>query len=414
MRGRKTGLLAVYLVGLGFAVLSPLPSFRADPAASPTFVDWLLPLGWLADLLRNLVLFVPLGSLLAAFGRSIRNILSIGLALALTIEWVQLMIPGRTASALDLIANTIGTAVGALIVMHWNGLIRPSPRIAMRLSLISCGAFVGLLMALPWLMQPIFEEGTYFGGWTPEFGHLQIYRGRILEARIGETRVPAFGPSSDTTRLKGELERDAAIFLRVVMGPPTTALAPLVTIHDDQQHEILFLGIEGADLVVRRRLRASVLGLENPSWRFFGAFRQSKLGERVDLEIVAKGPLQLDLVVAGEGPRILRWSPGRTWALLLQPPAGLSAVLPLMGSGWIAILIFPAAFWARRRAGGWIGLGASLLTLAVLPEVGMLEACPPHEWAGILVGVGAGIYCSRRVGLASKSRLESGRIFPES
>lgn len=71
----------------------------------------------------NALLFAPLGAALAFRGISIRRALLFGVALSTSIEIVQWFgVPGRTSSADDVLLNTVGTAIGYLLVL-W---LRPS------------------------------------------------------------------------------------------------------------------------------------------------------------------------------------------------------------------------------------------------------------------------------------------------
>ena len=84
-----------------------------------------------ADVLGNLVMFVPFGAALAvatlpprAEGRAARNfgsrwwsrVVVAGFLFSVSIELAQLLIPGRTTDVDDVILNTVGAAVGAVIV----------------------------------------------------------------------------------------------------------------------------------------------------------------------------------------------------------------------------------------------------------------------------------------------------------
>lgn len=71
-------LLLAYLVLLAVAVLTPTPSPNPpDPLAPAAPMD-----GLVADLVRNLLLMLPLGWLLAAAGASLARTLALGLALS--------------------------------------------------------------------------------------------------------------------------------------------------------------------------------------------------------------------------------------------------------------------------------------------------------------------------------------------
>ncbi|WP_295032323.1 VanZ family protein [uncultured Microbacterium sp.] len=66
----------------------------------------------------NIVLFAPLGVLLAlAWPRaSAGALIAVGGASSVAIELAQLAIPGRFSTLSDVIANTLGTAVGVLVI----------------------------------------------------------------------------------------------------------------------------------------------------------------------------------------------------------------------------------------------------------------------------------------------------------
>jgi hypothetical protein len=114
--GRRLGalLLGYLLVVVGVIVLSP---FRfAVPTALEAHWAVLEP-GWVADLLLNVVLFLPLGFL----GRRIPGLATGGVArwaalgggCSLVIEVAQLFLAGRYPTATDVLANALGAALGA-------------------------------------------------------------------------------------------------------------------------------------------------------------------------------------------------------------------------------------------------------------------------------------------------------------
>lgn len=116
-----------------------LPAIQAW-ALSPTWVHVVAEtssLGvpnWLSDLVLNLLMYGPLGVLLRltlsrVTGRQLRQIVSATLAVAALswmIEATQSLIPGRYAAIQDVLANTLGGAVGVLlghkVNATWRGL----------------------------------------------------------------------------------------------------------------------------------------------------------------------------------------------------------------------------------------------------------------------------------------------------
>jgi len=74
----------------------------------------------LSDLVQNVALFVPLGFAVAfAGGRAI----VVGAAASLTVEMLQLFVPGRYASPLDLATNTLGAWLGAALYRSLAGAV---------------------------------------------------------------------------------------------------------------------------------------------------------------------------------------------------------------------------------------------------------------------------------------------------
>src|SRR5947207_11513956 len=72
----------------------------------------------LAELIQNLILFIPLGIGLAlALPRRPVAAVFLGALLSFGIEFAQQYIPGRDPSVGDVVANTISTALGVLLVV---------------------------------------------------------------------------------------------------------------------------------------------------------------------------------------------------------------------------------------------------------------------------------------------------------
>lgn len=117
-------LFVVYLVALGFVVLWPT---HVDDNAAGGFVDALVQRGreqgWLPawftyavlEWVSNVIMFLPFGFLLfLLLPKNLRSlVLLCGFLTTCGIEFVQLLMPERTSSWLDIVANTCGTVFGA-------------------------------------------------------------------------------------------------------------------------------------------------------------------------------------------------------------------------------------------------------------------------------------------------------------
>ena len=116
--------LGAYLLGLGLIALWPVP---VDQGAS-VFLErslrqlhrWGIP-PWfdygVVELASNVILFVPLGALLARIlgARLWWGGAAVGFLLSILVELAQLVfLPARFPSVIDVAANTLGALVGAL------------------------------------------------------------------------------------------------------------------------------------------------------------------------------------------------------------------------------------------------------------------------------------------------------------
>lgn len=105
--------VAVILLATLYPGGGPLPrgwsvSFATSPAPG-------------ADIVQNLLLFIPLGAALALARVRLLPTIVLGAALSFLVEFIQQWIPGRDPSVGDIVCNTLGTAIGA-------GLVRTAPR----------------------------------------------------------------------------------------------------------------------------------------------------------------------------------------------------------------------------------------------------------------------------------------------
>ncbi|WP_421742074.1 VanZ family protein [Cellulomonas sp.] len=120
----QTALFVVYLVGLVRVTLWPKLGPDDGFDLVRTVLTWLdahgFPLTYSAtEFLANIVLFVPFGLLVGLLTR-LRpwTVVGLGLATSVAIELAQLLFrPDRVADVRDLVANTLGTAVGVGVLL---------------------------------------------------------------------------------------------------------------------------------------------------------------------------------------------------------------------------------------------------------------------------------------------------------
>jgi glycopeptide antibiotics resistance protein len=122
-RRTMTGVLiglGVYLVGALLLLLAPT-SPQALVTATTAWLHSDIGLGevrqgWV-EFGANVVLFVPLGVLVTLAFRAAWIGVTVAAVLSASAELVQVLLPNRTPSARDVLANVLGAAIGAAIVV---------------------------------------------------------------------------------------------------------------------------------------------------------------------------------------------------------------------------------------------------------------------------------------------------------
>ena len=121
LRTRLPHVLAtLYGVAIVYASVEPFQPWLPPPAGTPFFLfdaaRWVR-----SDTLLNVFAYVPFGFFVALLrhgatpARRIVHGVVIGAAMSFAMESLQMYVPPRVASALDLLTNTIGAALGAAI-----------------------------------------------------------------------------------------------------------------------------------------------------------------------------------------------------------------------------------------------------------------------------------------------------------
>lgn len=385
-------LTLVALAVIGWFTLRPAPA-DAEAAAS---VPWtcLFPCGdqSLRDAILNVALFVPLGFAAALVLPPVRALLLAVLVTA-TVEFIQSRyLLGRDPSLRDLLTNGLGAWLGILLSTRWRLLLFPAPRPALTLAVVAGVGWVATLAATGWLVRPSLPRSVYWGQWAPELGQFDSWRGQLLAAEVNGWPLPS-GRLTESDRLRELLERDSVmVTARVILGPPTVELAPIVSVFDSDQREIFLLGQLGEGLVFRLRtgLRAAELGEQSV---LLPRLPASAPGDTLLLQGgVAGGAWML----AANGPaggviRRVPFSAGLLWSGLVPFHPLLGKLASLWSGLWLGALLLPAAWWGGRVGahGVAIGLGAALLLTLVTRVLG-LPLPAPAEWLGSLAGGVAG------------------------
>jgi hypothetical protein len=146
------------LLGLGLVLVTLTPS----PSTGTPAPFFCITCGerWLADGILNLALFFPFGLWAGWNERSAARATLFGLLLSAVIELAQTVIPGRDPALSDILFNTLGTALGAMLAIRHRVWLRPNARESLILTSLSILA-VGLLMtATAVLLAPAGKSGV--------------------------------------------------------------------------------------------------------------------------------------------------------------------------------------------------------------------------------------------------------------
>jgi hypothetical protein len=322
--------------------------------------------------LLNLLLFVPFGWALGQVSASRWRPVLLGLALSLAVELVQRWIPGRDVALGDVAFNAAGAFVGAGVAGWWRHLLAREERRPGWLGLLAGMVGAGVLLSTALLFTPSLPGGVYFGQWTPDLAQFQRYDGSVTSATLGGQALRD-GRLRDSGRVRSLLAEGAALEVHVRAGSPPPGLAPVFSLFNGRQEEVLVFGFDGADLVFRPRTRAVDLRFLPPEARWPGAARGLTRGRPVVLRAwqAAHGVcLALDSRSScGLGPTV-----GSAWMLFWMGDLPGASTRRALDALCLALLFLPLGLAARRRWRWYLGLALAGSALAAAPALSPLLA----------------------------------------
>ena len=169
---RYRGSLVVWILLLAYASLYPFVPLRLPSGdlivaffARPRYVTDF-------DVALNLIAYMPLGTLACLHlgqsrgkARAIAGATVLGLAFSFAMECAQLFIPTRVASIYDVLANTGGALVGALVFVDpWYSVVtKPLGELRERAVIDGQWGDAGLALAMLWLIAQLNPALPFFG-----------------------------------------------------------------------------------------------------------------------------------------------------------------------------------------------------------------------------------------------------------
>ena len=379
----RTGALAVGVVVAVILVLTLWPL-----GSKPSVADDQIFLRFgLADAVRNVILFLPLGIALALRGTGFAGVALRATLLSVAIELAQVAIPGRYRNVWDVVSNAGGALLGAALLRTAPRWLWPGRSLATRLALAGSAFVATLLLGTGLLLSPALPFTEYAAGWTLDLDPLAHYTGRVISATLGEEPLPN-GRLARSEQVRRLWLEGAPLRLEAVAGGRTASLAPIFTLHDSAHREVLLVGAERGDLVLRVRTRAQAVSLDRPGLRWADALDDVQEGDPLTITARREGNGWC-LSLGDRSACPLGFTAGSGWRLLWFPQSLPAEAAPWLNAVWLAALFLPLGLWLRANAGSALAVAIAVGALFATPLVGLLPT-PPAELAASLTGMALG------------------------
>jgi hypothetical protein len=337
----------------------------------------------LANLLRNVLLFAPLGAGLALVFRGNLRAWLPALGLTLFVELAQIWIPGRNALPVDVAANALGAAAGIAFIRSLQ-----RPRWWSRVAWCSLSFLALAGSAAAFQLAP--PSPPHFVQLAPAIWHVDAYPGTVRSARLaGEPLQPGRHP--DPVRLQEKLFSGAPLEVEFEKASPEAEPGALVSIYTAGRRELFVLGVGGDEMRVRFPYRASRIGLHRPDLRLRDALASAEAGETVRVVCRMSPGDGRDPDVCGLRPTL-----AEGWALLLFPTRLPTHLIRVAGWIWLFGLgVLPGLF--AGSAGGAAALGAALMGFGAAAPImwSSLAWMPFPQMLLVAMGVAAGVVLRR-------------------
>ncbi|HEX6632127.1 MAG TPA: VanZ family protein [Gemmatimonadaceae bacterium] len=399
---RRAVPLALAVPAILVATLRPLP----NPGPRAAQLPWCLACGATggADLVRNVLLFLPLGLAVAYAGLRARAAITLGLALSVVVESLQLtVVTSRAPSVGDVLANTLGAAIGYGLLAAAPLWGRPSRALARRLAAAWLLLWAAAAMGAGWLLQraPV-PPGSTLMRLPPSSESFRPFEGIVERAELdGQLLGP--GSAMDATRRAALSAPDLSAAAVVQPMYPPGLPRPLVYAFTPDWQPVVSLEQRGRSLRLRVRLNAARLHLLPVTYALDDAFppRGAPVGERTDAVRVA-ARLERDAVrlasTWGGATRatVIGRSPQHAWMLLAKLPFSRQGAGPWITALWVALWALPAAYLGTRGRAAAVSALGSAAVLLLAPLAWHLAPPAPWEWAGLGIGLALGWLLARR------------------
>lgn len=341
----------------------------------------------LADAIANVILFLPFGVGLWMLSGRVGRATAIGMLASMAIELAQLsLIQGRDANPSDVISNTAGAALGALLARWWISSVPRTPRPGRYSLVTAAAALIAVLAATGLLFLPSLPAGPYRVEWQNGSERYGAYQGDISRAALGNRAVPIHGGIL-TDRPGDRLDGGEPLVVTVRKAAGYAGLEHLLSLEQGEK-DVLFLGIDGGDVVLRYETWATRLRLDTPSVRLEDGLANVDVGDTVSLVVRRSGSGYC--VEAMQRRACPRNTLASGWRLIHNIEYISRWVVVRMNSVWLFLLALPLGLCARRDTFSLLvvgGTGAGVVVLTALLAAAPLSGL---EWIFAILGLAFG------------------------
>jgi hypothetical protein len=312
------------------------------------------------DAFLNVLLFIPFGFGLRLRGMNRWRAWALTIATTVLVETLQIYIPGRDSTLGDVVMNSVGGLAGILLCDSMRVWLFPNVRQAKWL--LFSGSVVWLLLVSlgGWALRPWIPNGPYVAQLAPDLPDIELFEGRVVDARINGATVVANAPLPNEKAIRDSVLRGTlTLETRIVPADATYGLAPIISIASPNEPEFVVLGQDYRDAVLRLRLHSSEIRMNIPEVAGTRVFPAGTSSSRAANAIVDTFTLR-GKVLRGDRLTVSTESRGvrKTEELLLNPFLLWSLVTPgerrsprafaIEATLWVAMLLSPIGYWAGR------------------------------------------------------------------
>jgi hypothetical protein len=349
------------------------------------------------DAVLNVILFIPLGVGLRLAGLSRRRAFAIGLVTTITVELLQLYIPGRDTSLGDVFTNSFGGFLGILFADVWRVVLVPDRRAAKRLAIGWTVLWALVLMASAALTHISLSKSTMWGVWKPEDLHHDYFPGKVLSATAAGLPYPG-GMNGASEDVRRRFVTDSVVVQGTVVGAALSGTySSVANIYDYEKQQLFMLGQRRGNLIFTLRMRTADLKIKTPTIRLDSVFPRHR-PLKLDTIYVAGGVVHKQLWIRAEDHGVVRertlpLDAGLGWSYFLPFDYEYGREAPWLTALWLAGLSAPALHWATRagRRAAFAVLASLAAALLVIPLAAGAHATAWWEWLALVAGACLGV-----------------------